>query len=118
MLVAGLAHGLRGPAEPALLVALAGSRRAAIRVRGILAVGIVELALGAPDDAAGSGPDGSPRAALNAASCSANDFVGLKNRNGFSTSQIRSAARLELLKRLLLVARLVNRVTAQAAARA
>jgi hypothetical protein len=48
--VAGLAHGLRRPAEPALLVTLAGRCRATVRVRGILAVGIVELAFGAPDD--------------------------------------------------------------------
>ena len=38
----------------------------------------------------GNGPV--PRTALNAASCCANDLVPLKNRNGFSTCQIRSAA--------------------------
>src|SRR5262245_37704621 len=45
---------------------------------------------------AGGGTDGLPRIALNAASCSTNDLVGLKNRNGFSTSQIKPAAWLEL----------------------
>jgi hypothetical protein len=35
---------------------------------------------------AGSGCDGSPRTALNAASCGAKARVGLKNRNGLSTS--------------------------------
>src|ERR1700681_4945280 len=41
---------------------------------------------------AGSGPLDAPRAALNAASCRANERVDLKNRNGFSTCQINSAA--------------------------
>src|SRR5262249_53158312 len=41
-LVAGLAHGLRRPAEAALLVALAGGGGAAVGRRGVLAIGIVE----------------------------------------------------------------------------
>src|SRR5437016_10217201 len=45
---------------------------------------------------AGSGPLGLPRTELKAASCSANDLVLLKNRNGFSTCQTRSAAHAEL----------------------
>ena len=49
-LVTGLAQGLRGPAEAALLIALAGSRRAAVGRRGVLAIGIIERAFGAPDD--------------------------------------------------------------------
>src|SRR5262245_14387966 len=48
--VAGLAYGLRRPAHPRLLIALAGRCRAAVRRRGILAIGIVERPLGAPDD--------------------------------------------------------------------
>ncbi len=51
--VARLAHGLRGPAQAALLVALAAGGGAAVRVGGILAIGIVETALGAPDDIRG-----------------------------------------------------------------
>src|SRR5262245_2067012 len=61
---------------------------------------------------AGSGPDGSPRTALKAASCSAKDRLALKKRNGFSTSQIRSAAWLDP------AARLANSEMAQAVARA
>src|SRR5262245_25536413 len=61
---------------------------------------------------AGSGADASPRTALKAASCSAKDRLALKKRNGFSTSQIRSAAWLEPAPRL------ANSDTAQAAARA
>src|SRR5215471_8112792 len=67
---------------------------------------------------AGSAADGSPRAALNAASCRANDLVGLKNRNGFSTSQIRSAAAAEWMARLELAARPANRVATHAVASA
>src|SRR5262245_58721812 len=61
---------------------------------------------------AGSGPDGSPRTALKAASCSAKDRLVLKKRNGFSTSQSSSAAWLEP------AARLANSEMAQAVARA
>src|SRR5262245_5020980 len=61
---------------------------------------------------AGSGPDGSPRTGLKAAACSAKDRLALKKRNGFSTSQIRSAAWLEP------TARLANSEMAQAVARA
>ena len=48
--IAGLAQRLSRPAEAALLIALAGGRRAAVGRRGILAVGIVERPFGAPDD--------------------------------------------------------------------
>src|SRR6476646_7423732 len=61
---------------------------------------------------AGSDSDGSPRTALNAASCNAKDRLALKNRNGLSTSQIRSAAWLEV------AARQAKRDTAQAVERA
>src|SRR5262249_62352144 len=67
---------------------------------------------------AGNGAVGSPRTALNAASCSANELVGLKNRNGFSTSQVRSAAWLVVMTRLEVAARLANRVAAQMVAQA
>src|SRR5262245_63006776 len=40
----------RRPAEAALLIALAGGRRATVGGRSILAVGIVERPFGAPDD--------------------------------------------------------------------
>src|SRR5262249_20831396 len=49
-LIAGLAHRLSRPAEAALLIALAGGRRATVGGRSILAVGIVERPFGAPDD--------------------------------------------------------------------
>src|SRR6202040_403305 len=48
--IAGLTHRLSRPAEAALLVALAGGRCAAVGRRSILAIGIVERPLGAPDD--------------------------------------------------------------------
>ncbi len=48
--VAGLAHRLRRPAHPRLLIALARRCRAAVGRRGILAIGIVERPLGPPDD--------------------------------------------------------------------
>src|SRR6516164_8490565 len=48
--IAGLAQRLSRPAEAALLIALAGGRRAAVGRRSILAIGIVERPLGAPDD--------------------------------------------------------------------
>src|SRR5205814_4265773 len=51
--VTGFADRLRRPAEPALLIAFAGGRRAFIRMRGVFAVGIVEATLRAPDDIVG-----------------------------------------------------------------
>src|SRR4029077_5212112 len=48
--IAALAPALSRPAEAALPVALAGGRCAAVGRRSILAIGIVERALGAPDD--------------------------------------------------------------------
>src|SRR5262245_29718091 len=60
----------------------------------------------------GGAADGSPRTVLNAASCRSKDRLGLKNRNGPSTSQTRSAAWL------VLAARLRNKDKVQAVARA
>src|SRR5206468_7277036 len=48
--IAGLAQRLSRPAEAALLIALAGGRRAAVGRRGILAVGVGEGPFGAPGD--------------------------------------------------------------------
>src|SRR3984893_10741223 len=48
--VAGVAGRPRGPAEAALLIALADRGRAAIGRRSILAIWVVESPLGAPDD--------------------------------------------------------------------
>src|SRR5262245_35849717 len=44
---------LRGPAEPRLLVARAPARRASVRRGAVLAVRVVEAALGPPDDVGG-----------------------------------------------------------------
>src|SRR5262249_10527013 len=75
--VAGLAHSLRRPAHPALLVALAGGRRAAIGRGGVLAIGIVERPLGAPDD------------------------VGRQRRSGIATYRVeRGLVQRERLRRL------------------
>src|SRR5262249_60380731 len=48
-LIAGLAHGLRRPAEAALLIALARRRGAAIGRRGILTVRLRERPFRPPD---------------------------------------------------------------------
>ena len=48
-LVASLAQGLRRPTQAALLITFAGRGGATVGMRSVLAVGIIEIALGAPD---------------------------------------------------------------------